>query len=72
MHNLNSHREYQALRELRANARENRMIITGAYLAQGLGSYSERGYKYVDELVRMINGNKLVRFDKLMKVAGEG
>ena len=72
MHNLNSHREYQALRELRANARENRMIITGAYLAQGLGSYSERGYKYVDELVRMINGNNLARFDKPMKVAGEG
>ncbi|MTI12738.1 glucosaminidase domain-containing protein [Sansalvadorimonas verongulae] len=71
MHNLNSHREYQALRELRANAHTNNMTITGAYLAQGLGSYSERGYEYVDELVRMINGNRLARFDEALEVAGD-
>ncbi len=62
--NLNTHNEYEALRELRANARYNNQTVTGAYLAQGLGRYSERGYAYIDELVSMINGNKLTRYDQ--------
>ncbi|CAM3666901.1 glucosaminidase domain-containing protein [Parendozoicomonas haliclonae] len=61
--NLNTHAQYASLRELRANARDSQMTVSGAYLAQGLGKYSERGGEYVDEIVRMINGNNLQRHD---------
>ncbi|WP_281648444.1 glucosaminidase domain-containing protein [Parendozoicomonas sp. Alg238-R29] len=70
--NLNTHAQYQSLRELRANARFNGMTITGAYIAQGLGKYSERGSVYVDEIVQMIHGNRLARFDKTIDVVREG
>ena len=37
--------------------------LTGPVLAQGLYAYSIRGVEYVDELVRMITGNDLLRYD---------
>ncbi|MCL6271478.1 glucosaminidase domain-containing protein [Sansalvadorimonas sp. 2012CJ34-2] len=62
--NLNSHPQYEALRELRVNARDNNQVVTGPYLAQGLWKYSERGFDYVDEISRMMHKNNLVKLDK--------
>lgn len=63
IHNLNTHRAYKQLRKLRAQARANYKIPSGAELAGGLLSYSERGKHYVDEIRTMIRHNKLAQYD---------
>lgn len=63
MHNLNSSHHYEAMREMRAKRRYEGEAVTGPLLAQGLYSYSIRGAEYVDELVRMIASNDLLRYD---------
>lgn len=63
--NLNTHRTYQQLRILRLEAREKRGLVTGLDLTPGLGTYSERGQDYINELQNMINHNGLIRdYDK--------
>jgi Bax protein len=54
IHNLNSHRNYSSLRELRRGLRENGRAIEGSDLVDGLLFYSERRQQYVDEIRSMI------------------
>jgi len=59
MRNLNTHRAYAELRNIRAELRRRGQTIKAQKLAQGLNHYSERGQAYVDELISMIRYNKL-------------
>ena len=63
MYNLNSSHHYESMREMRMKRREMGEPVTGLVLAQGLYAYSIRGIEYVDELLRMIRGNDLLRYD---------
>lgn len=62
-HNINSHRAYAEVRELRARARAEQRPLSGSQLVAGLGSYSSRGQAYINELVALINYNRLEQFD---------
>ena len=57
--NLNSHPTYETVRALRLEARNSNKPIHGCVLAAGLGSYSERGQHYIDEIRQMIRVNDL-------------
>jgi Bax protein len=57
MHNLNTGRTYQQLREIRAQAREMGQEPDPNAMAAGLMSYSERGEEYIRELRSMIRFN---------------
>lgn len=60
MHNLNTHRAYRQLRDLRAQLRSNPdQTPTGYQLAGTLTRYSERGESYVQEIRNMIVSNDL-------------
>jgi Bax protein len=61
--NINTHRAYKELRELRASMRKDKKPIDATELARGLHSYSERGADYIDELSDMIRHNQ-VYFDE--------
>lgn len=63
MHNLNTNHQYEAFRELRLGRRKYNKPIIGTVLAHGLHAYSIRGGDYVDELVLIINSNKLLQYD---------
>ena len=65
MHNLNSSHHYEGMRDIRSKQRSAGKPVTGPLLAQGLYAYSIRGVDYVNELVRMIEGNDLLRYDLL-------
>ena len=60
MHNLNTGRTYQDLREIRAAARQKGREPDATALAGGLMSYSERGEDYISELRAMIRHNAKV------------
>jgi len=57
MRNINTHRAYRQLRELRQQLAKAGEEVGGVDLAPGLISYSERGQAYVDELIDMMNSN---------------
>lgn len=57
MNNINTHRAYRQLRDLRESLYVAGQDVTGVDLAPGLLSYSERRQAYVDELVDMMNSN---------------
>jgi Bax protein len=57
--NLNSHPTYETVRTLRLEARKANKPVHGCVLAAGLGSYSERGQHYIDEIRQMIRVNDL-------------
>ena len=57
MHNLNTGRTYQELREIRSSARRKGREPDANAMAGGLTSYSERGEDYVIELRSMIRHN---------------
>ena len=63
IHNLNSNRAYQVLRDIRSQLLADHEPVTGYALAEGLIRYSERGVEYISELRAMIEFNKLTRFD---------
>lgn len=63
MHNLNTNRQYRALRQLREQRRIRHEPITGVDLVHGLQAYSIRGTEYIEELLSMINSNKLQQYD---------
>ena len=63
MHNLNTHFQYEGMRELRESRRHSGQPVTGPVLAQELDGYSIRGIDYVQELVSMIASNDLLRYD---------
>lgn len=57
MNNINTHRAYRQLRDLREKLYAAGEEVGGVDLAPGLLSYSERRQAYVDELIDMINSN---------------
>ena len=57
--NLNTHESYRDFRDLREQRRSAGEPITGLSLVQGLGSYSERGADYIEQIVSMIRSNNL-------------
>ncbi|WP_211829578.1 glucosaminidase domain-containing protein [Kistimonas asteriae] len=61
--NINTHAQYADLRALRAGARRDDQPVTGLYLSPGLVRYSQRGEAYVHELMAMITGNGLEKYD---------
>ena len=61
--NLNTFASYQSLREIRQDMRASQQPIDGLTLAEGLGSYSERGPEYISELREMIRFNELYTRD---------
>ncbi|WP_257283964.1 glucosaminidase domain-containing protein [Endozoicomonas sp. SESOKO1] len=63
MHNLNTNHQYKAMRQLREQRRIRQEPFTGADLAHGLQAYSIRGTEYIEELLSMINSNKLQQYD---------
>jgi Bax protein len=65
MKNLNSHRAYGSLRELRAMLREKGMDLRGVDLAAGLRLYSARRDVYVREIRSMIRNNNLSRLSSV-------
>ena len=60
MHNLNTGRTYQELREIRSEARQKGQEPDANAMAAGLMSYSERGEDYITELRSMIRHNAVV------------
>jgi len=62
--NLNTHKAYMKLRNLRETLRTNNQAITGLELAGTLDKYSERGQAYIDGLRQMIRYNKLEQVDE--------
>ena len=63
---LNSHPAYESLRALRAATLGAGSSVTGAAVLDGLGSYSERGQDYIDELHQMIRVNRLDQLPKVL------
>jgi Bax protein len=63
IHNLNYHPAYAQLRSIRADLREQDQPVTGLKVAEGLGSYSERGDAYIEEVSSMIRFNDLQEYD---------
>jgi Bax protein len=64
LRNLNSHKAYKPLREIRARLRAANKPITGIELARGLGKYSQRGDDYINELRSIIRHNDLLQHDR--------
>ncbi|WP_372769997.1 glucosaminidase domain-containing protein [Pseudoalteromonas sp.] len=56
--NINTHPAYQQLRDLRQSNRYDEQIILAEKLLYGLGSYSERGHAYIEELNQMLVTNQ--------------
>ena len=65
LHNLNSHRAYEDLRERRARARAVGTAASSLDLAGSLTSYSEEGAAYVAALRELITSNDLRTLDGL-------
>lgn len=65
---LNSHKNYKLLRDLRAESRQSGdNVISGAVLADGVVNYSAIGQEYVDSIRSIIRVNKLDRFDFIIR-----
>ena len=62
--NINTHDSYHYLRQLRAHMRQQGLALDPLQLALGLGSYSQRGYHYVDEVQNIILQNNLAMRDR--------
>lgn len=58
MRNINTHPPYADLRLLRAQKRARDQQLKAIELVEGLGSYSERGDEYIEELQSMIRVNR--------------
>lgn len=63
LHTLNTHPAYQALRHVRATARDNDQPLSSLDLAKNLTQYSERGEQYVIDLTQLIQRHHLQDFD---------
>ena len=61
--NLNTHRAYRDLRQMRARMRKREGEIDGWLLASALTSYSERGGDYVESVRSIMRDNRLEDFD---------
>ncbi len=65
LHNLNSHRAYQDLRDRRARARALGVPLHALELVGGLRNYSEEGPEYVAALTELIRSNQLQALDEV-------
>ena len=63
MRNINRHRAYQKLREIRAAERAAGRELSGHRLAAGLAKYSEIGDEYIKRIRAIIDGRKLALLD---------
>jgi Bax protein len=72
MHNLNTGRTYQLLREIRSRMRIEGQAPDATELAAGLRDYSERGIEYVNELRAMIRHNSGVIDEARQRGESEG
>ena len=63
MKNINRHRAYQKLREIRAAERAAGRELSGHRLAAGLAKYSEIGDEYIKRIRAIIDGRKLALLD---------
>ena len=63
MKNINRHRAYQKLREIRAAERAAGRELNGHRLAAGLGTYSEIGNEYIKRIRAIIDGRNLTLLD---------
>jgi len=63
MRNLNTHRAYTRLRQLRSHLSKEGKKVTGYELAKTLDKYSERGQAYVESLHAMMRINHLGEAD---------
>lgn len=63
MRNLSSHPAFERLRDIRWAHRQEKAIVDGHGLAEGLEKYSGRGRDYVEDLQAMILHNQLAQFD---------
>ena len=59
LHNLNTNRAYQPLRDLRQTTRDLGAPLRGVLLAEGLHAYSSRGEAYIKDIQTMIIANDL-------------
>ncbi|MAX48066.1 MAG: hypothetical protein CMM78_07640 [Rhodospirillaceae bacterium] len=62
--NLNTHRAYRSLRDIRAKMRREGSTLNGVALAAGLESYSEKGHEYIELIRGIISANELRPLDK--------
>jgi len=63
MRNINRHRAYQKLREIRAAERAAGRELSGYRLAAGLAKYSEIGNEYIERIRAIMDGRKLTLLD---------
>jgi len=62
--NINTHYQYQSLRQIRSELRYLALPVDSTYLAWGLEGYSIRGEHYIRELINMIQHNRLQKRDQ--------
>ena len=62
--NINTHPSYSHFRRMRARMREQERSLDPIQLAYGLGSYSQRGDYYIDEVQTIIQQNDLQHRDE--------
>jgi len=62
--NLNTHQQYQPLRQIRTELRYLQLPIDSTFLVWGLEGYSIRGEPYIRELISMIDHNALQALDQ--------
>lgn len=62
--NINTHPSYSHFRRMRARMREQERSLDPIQLAYGLGSYSQRGDYYIDEVQTIIQQNNLQHRDE--------
>lgn len=65
LHNLNTHKAYKQLRQIRAEMRQAGDTPDGVSLSEGLLRYSTRGEEYVKEIQLMIRHNRFFRFSRV-------
>lgn len=66
MMNLNTHPSYKELRVIRQSIRAEDDLPSGIDLAPGLIRYSERGEAYIEEITKMIQFNRITKYDELL------
>lgn len=64
LRNLNTHRTYKTLRQIRYHARQKNQKPSAIDMTEGLVNYSARKQVYVKALKHMIRYNKLSRFNQ--------
>jgi len=62
--NLNTLWAYREFRQLRAGMRADGAALDSLELARGLLLYSERREEYIEDVRRVIRGNRMTRFDR--------